>query len=127
MGVGSTSESGGGAATQTRTAPSHKPVSPRAWNVVLLDDNDHSYPYVALLLKQVFGHDPKVGWEIARTVDKHGRAVCMTTHLELAELKQEQIHAFGPDPLIASCAGSMSAIIEPAEGDDGADPRGPRA
>lgn len=32
--------------------------------------------------------------------------------LELAELKQEQIHAFGPDPLIPRCKGSMSAEIE---------------
>ena len=34
---------------------------------------------------------------------------------ELAELKQEQIHAFGPDRLIDHCKGSMSADIEPAE------------
>ena len=28
---------------------------------------------------------------------------------------QDQIHSFGPDPLIPRCKGSMSAEIEPAE------------
>ena len=32
-----------------------------------------------------------------------------------AELKQEQIHAYGPDPTIQRSAGSMTAVIEPAE------------
>ncbi len=123
MGVGPSNDERAGGATQTLTRPAPRPVTPRAWNVVLLDDNDHSYAYVALLLKQLFGHHPTVGWEIARKVDKEGRAVCMTTHRELAELKQEQVHAFGPDPLIASCAGSMSAILEPAEGDEPGDDR----
>jgi ATP-dependent Clp protease adaptor protein ClpS len=36
-----------------------------------------------------------------------------TTSLERAELKRDQIHAFGKDALIASCKGSMSASIEP--------------
>jgi len=30
-------------------------------------------------------------------------------------LKQDQIHGYGPDPLIPRCKGSMSADIEPAE------------
>ena len=34
---------------------------------------------------------------------------------EHAELKQDQIHAYGPDPTIERCKGSMSAEIEPAE------------
>ena len=32
-----------------------------------------------------------------------------------AELKRDQIHAFGADPWITRCQGSMSATIEPAE------------
>jgi ATP-dependent Clp protease adapter protein ClpS len=39
--------------------------------------------------------------------------ICATVHKELAELKQEQIHGYGKDSLIASCAGAMSATIEP--------------
>jgi ATP-dependent Clp protease adaptor protein ClpS len=46
-------------------------------------------------------------------VDTTGRVIVDTTTKERAELKQEQIHAFGRDPRLATCAGSMSAIIEP--------------
>jgi ATP-dependent Clp protease adaptor protein ClpS len=53
---------------------------------------------------------------MALEVDSTGRVVVATTHLEEAELKRDQIHAFGPDPLIPRCKGSMSATVEPASG-----------
>ena len=37
----------------------------------------------------------------------------MTTTMEHAELKRDQIHAFGKDDLITRSKGSMSASIEP--------------
>jgi ATP-dependent Clp protease adaptor protein ClpS len=86
------------------------------YNVVLLDDNDHSYEYVILMLKKIFGHSIEKGYEMAKEVDATGRVVVATTNLEQAELKRDQIHAFGPDPLIARCKGSMSATVEPASG-----------
>jgi ATP-dependent Clp protease adaptor protein ClpS len=86
------------------------------YNVVLLDDNDHSYEYVILMLKKVFGHPIEKGFEMAQEVDSAGRVVVATTNLEQAELKRDQIHAFGPDPLIPRCKGSMSATVEPASG-----------
>lgn len=85
------------------------------YHVVLLNDDDHSYLYVVAMLKQLFGHTVETGWKMAETVDKTGRCVVFTTTREHAELKQEQIHAFGPDPTITRCQGSMSAEIEPAE------------
>lgn len=84
------------------------------YNVVLLDDDDHSYEYVILMLKKVFGHPIEKGYELAQEVDAKGRVVVATTNLEQAELKREQIQAFGPDPLIPRCKGSMSANVEPA-------------
>lgn len=84
------------------------------YNVVLLDDDDHSYEYVIFMLKAIFGHPPEKGYELAKEVDATGRVVVATTHLEEAELKRDQIQAFGPDPLIARCKGSMSATVEPA-------------
>lgn len=88
--------------------------------MVLLDDQDHSYDYVIKMMMELFGHPLEKAFKIAETVDNDGRAVCLTTHKEHAELKREQILAYGKDGLIASSAGSMSAIIEPAEfgGDD---------
>jgi ATP-dependent Clp protease adaptor protein ClpS len=86
------------------------------YNVVLLDDDDHSYEYVILMLKKVFGHSIEKGFEMAQEVDATGRVVVATTNLEHAELKRNQIQAFGPDPLIPRCRGSMSATVEPASG-----------
>jgi ATP-dependent Clp protease adaptor protein ClpS len=84
------------------------------YNVVLLDDEDHSYEYVIFMLKRVFGHPVNKGYEMAKKVDTEGRVVVLTTHLEEAELKRDQIHAFGPDPLLPRSKGSMSATVEPA-------------
>jgi ATP-dependent Clp protease adaptor protein ClpS len=86
------------------------------YNVVLLDDDDHSYEYVILMLKRIFGHPIEKGYEMAREVDATGRVVVATTNLEQAELKRDQIQNFGPDPLIPRCKGSMSATVEPAQG-----------
>ena len=85
------------------------------YNVVLLNDDDHSYEYVILMLLELFAHPVEKGYELAKEVDRTGRAVVCTTSRERAELKQEQIHAYGPDPRIPRCQGSMTAEIEPAE------------
>jgi ATP-dependent Clp protease adaptor protein ClpS len=85
------------------------------YHVILINDDDHSYQYVIHMLQSLFGHPPEKGFEMAREVDTKGRVIVDTTSMERAELKRDQIHAFGPDPLIPRCAGSMSAEIEPAE------------
>jgi ATP-dependent Clp protease adaptor protein ClpS len=86
------------------------------YNVVLLDDDEHSFEYVIYMLKTLFGHPPEKGYKMAIEVHTTGRVVVATTHMERAELKREQIHAFGPDPLIPRCKGSMSATVERASG-----------
>jgi ATP-dependent Clp protease adaptor protein ClpS len=85
------------------------------YHVILLNDDDHTYDYVIAMLQVLFGHPREMGMAMAKEVDSTGRVIVLTTSREHAELKQEQIHAFGPDPLLARSAGSMSAVIEPAE------------
>jgi ATP-dependent Clp protease adaptor protein ClpS len=85
------------------------------YNVILLNDDDHSYEYVIEMLKALFGHPVEKGYQLAKVVDTQGKAIVCTTSLERAELKRDQIHAYGPDPRIPRCQGSMSAVIEPAE------------
>ena len=111
---------------RTRPKPDQKPDPdpPRRWNVVLLDDQDHTYEYVIRMVCQLFGRTPQAAFKIAEAVDKQGRAVCLTTHKEHAEFKRDQIHAFGADPLMVSSRGSMSATIEPAEFDGDGDEDG---
>lgn len=101
--------------TQTATATRPEYKAPVPWNVVLIDDDEHSYEYVIRMAQQLFKCSPERAYAIAKTVDTDGRAVCMTTHKELAELKVEQITSFGADPLMAISKGAMTAIIEPAE------------
>jgi len=88
------------------------------YHVILLNDDDHSYHYVIRMLGQLFGHPAERAYMMAKEVDTTGRVIVDTTSKERAELKRDQIHAFGPDPDIPRCKGSMSAVIEPAPGGD---------
>ncbi|MBA4028316.1 MAG: Clp protease ClpS [Planctomyces sp.] len=83
------------------------------WNVVLLDDQEHSYDYVIRMMRELFGLSRDRALRVAQAVDTDGRAVCMTTHKEHAELKQEQITAYGRDPQMPSSTGPMRSVIEP--------------
>ena len=98
----------------TRPRAEQDPDRPWLWNVVLLDSDDHSYEYVMELAMRLFGFPLERAFKAAEKVDKDGRAVLLTTHKELAELKIEQIRSFGKDPRVDQCAGAMSALIEPA-------------
>lgn len=93
-------------ATQTTWVP--------RWHVILLDDDDHSYEYVIEMLMRLFGHSLERAFQMAAEVDSEGRVIVDTTSRERALLKQEQIHGYGPDPLIERCRGSMTAVLEPA-------------
>ena len=85
------------------------------YHVVLLNDDDHTYEYVIEMLRALFGHPVEKGYQLAKIVDTKGRAIVFTTSLEHAELKRDQIHAYGPDPRLPRCQGSMSAELEAAE------------
>ena len=84
------------------------------YHVILWNDDDHSYEYVIALLMQIFGYPPEKGFLMAKEVDARGRVIVLTTTREHAELKRDQIHAYGKDDLIDECQGSMQATIEPA-------------
>jgi ATP-dependent Clp protease adaptor protein ClpS len=47
-------------------------------------------------------------------VDTEGITILLTTHLEHAELKRDQIRAFGPDPHIDRASPPMTVTLEPA-------------
>jgi ATP-dependent Clp protease adaptor protein ClpS len=86
------------------------------YNVVLWNDEDHTYAYVITMLLELFNHPVEKGYQLAHEVDTQGRVIVLTTTMEHAELKRDQIHAYGKDVLIDSCRGSMSATIEAVEG-----------
>ena len=84
------------------------------YHVILLDDDDHTYDYVVGMLRKLFGYPTEEAFQLACEVDGIGRVVVDTTTLERAELKRDQIHAFGRDWRLHRCAGSMTSVIEPA-------------
>lgn len=92
--------------------PARQPLPP--WNVVLLDDNDHTYEYVIEMLHRLFGYSIPECYQMARMVDTAKRVIVITTNRERAELERDRICAYGADPRIKSCKGSMTAILERA-------------
>ncbi len=96
-----------------REQATSRPKRQPRYHVILWDDDEHSYDYVIRMMQELFGHTYEQGYLLAKQVDAAGRTVCLTTTREHAELKRDQIHAFGRDSLIARCKGSMSSTIEP--------------
>jgi ATP-dependent Clp protease adaptor protein ClpS len=92
------------------TRERHQPL----FHVVLLDDNDHTYEYVIVMLQRLFAVSAQTAYRQAAEVDNTGRVIVATTSLEDAEFKCDQIHACGADSRLARSAGSMGATVEPA-------------
>lgn len=113
---------GSSAAATVRAAPDKKPEKkgskPKTlppYHVLLLDDQDHTHEYVVEMMRALFGYPSERGYRIAEEVDRRKKAVVFTCHRELAELKRDQIHAYGGDMRVATCAGSMTAVVVPAQ------------
>jgi ATP-dependent Clp protease adaptor protein ClpS len=99
---------------RTTEAERKKRRQPR-YHVILWDSDKHSFEYVERMLRELFGHTQEQCHKLAVTVDAEGRVVVLTTTREHAELKRDQIIAYGKDDLIRGCQGSMHATIEPEE------------
>ena len=105
---------GGGTvvAPKRQTKPVRQSKQQPRYNVLLWDSDDHTFEYVEKMLRELFGHTAQQCQVISKDVDAEGRAVVLTTTLEHAELKRDQIHAYGRDHLEGS-KGSMWSTIEP--------------
>ena len=97
-----------------RPDPTRKARRIPRYHVILWDSDDHTYQYVELMLRELFGHTPEECHRMAEAVDSEGRCVVLTTTKEHAELKRDQIHAYGPD-VLQSSQGSMWSTIESAD------------
>ncbi|MBC7926098.1 MAG: ATP-dependent Clp protease adaptor ClpS [Bryobacteraceae bacterium] len=84
------------------------------YNVVLLDDDEHTYEYVIEMLQKLFLLSEVDAFRRAVEVDTVGRTVVITCGLGAAEFGRDQIHAFGPDWRMPVSKGSMKAVVEPA-------------
>jgi ATP-dependent Clp protease adaptor protein ClpS len=65
-----------------------------------------------IMLKELFGHADETCFLLAREVHTRGKAIVLTTTHEHAELKRDQILAYGKDKSVKNCQGSMHCTIE---------------
>ena len=100
-------------ATETIDQEQRSPL----YNVVLLDDDEHTYDYVIEMLMKLFLLSQGAAFQHAVEVDRTGRTVVLTCELPEAEFGRDQIHAYGADWRMPNSKGSMSAIVEPAQQD----------
>ena len=85
------------------------------YHVIIWNDEEHTYEYVIELLMKLFAHPFETAFQITHEVDHVGKGIAYTCHMELAELKRDQILAYGADwrmPKVSK--GSIRATIEPA-------------
>ena len=87
------------------------------YNVIVLNDEEHTFEYVIEMLVKVFGHSLTIAEALTWRVHNTGRAIVLTTHKELAELKCEQVLSYGPDPRMSVSKGPIGCYIEPAPTD----------
>lgn len=95
--------------TRTRRQP--------PYNVIILNDEEHTFDYVIELLVKLFKHPVAKAKELTWRIHLSGRAVVFTTHKELAELKRDQVTAYGADPRMSISKGPLQCYIEPAPGE----------
>ncbi len=87
----------------------------RLYHVILLNDDDHTVPYVVEMLMKIFGFSEEKAYFHTVEVDTKGHTRLLTCGLQEAERKRDLIHAEGRDFRLSRCRGSMAALIEPAE------------
>ncbi len=95
--------------TRTRRQP--------PYHVVILNDEEHTFDYVIELLTKLFAHPLATAEELTLRIHHTGRAIVLTTHREKAELKREQVLAYGPDPRMSISKGPLGCYVEPAPSD----------
>lgn len=110
--------------SETQSAVAEPEVEPETrtrrlppYNVIILNDEDHTFPYVIELLIKLFAHSLPRAKELTLQIHTRGRAIVYTTHKEKAELKRDQVLAYGPDPRMEASKSSLRCYIEPAVSD----------
>jgi len=84
------------------------------YNIILFNDEEHTYQYVIEMLSNLFSMTPKRAYDIAYEADFCGQAVVKTCPLEEAFRGRDAIMNYGPDPRIEHSTESMRAIVQQA-------------
>lgn len=83
--------------------------------VVLHNDDHNSMGFVVMVLQKVFGYTVPKCYELMLEAHEKGRCVVWVGALEVAELKADQIHSCGADPMMKMHgAQPLGVSVEPA-------------
>jgi ATP-dependent Clp protease adaptor protein ClpS len=77
---------------EIETTIKHKTLPP--YQVILLNDDVHSMPFVVTVIQKVFGYDEQKAFMLMLEAHHNQRAVVWSGTKEGAELKQEQVRSF---------------------------------
>lgn len=95
--------------TKTRRIP--------PYNVILHNDNFHSFDFVVEVLRKALGYTQERAWKLTMQAHHAGRSVVWTGSKEVAELKIDQIRTFHEVRIVDQLSlGPLDCIIEPAPG-----------
>ena len=94
--------------TKTRRIP--------PYNVVLENDDYHSFEFVVEVLQKTFGFNDQKAFQLTHEAHTQGRAVVWTGPKEVAELKAEQLQSFHEERADGQKFGPLGCTIEPAPG-----------
>ncbi len=97
--------------TDTETRTRRQPP----YAVILHNDDVNSMDFVVHVLRKVFGYTVEHCVELMMEAHEKGRAVVWVGTLEVAELKADQMHSCGADPVqAAKGAQPLGVTVEPA-------------
>lgn len=103
-----------GTTLDTDTENTTKDELSKLYHVIILNDDEHTFDYVIEMLQAVFNMPYATAFAHTMEADATGSSIVMTTHLEEAEAKRDQVHAYGPDWRMPNSRGSVAALVEPA-------------
>ena len=64
---------------ERKTKEEHEVQKQPPYNVILHNDDDHSYDYVIRMLKELFAYPEEKGFLMAQEVDTKGKVIVCTT------------------------------------------------
>lgn len=99
------------ATPETQSKRQGPPTSEHQYNLVIFDDDEHSYAYVIEMMVNLFGMSQQEGFDIAYLVDHNGEAIVKTCGFEEAVIGKEKIQGYGPDSRSEGSKSSMRAEV----------------
>src|SRR5689334_10769632 len=103
-----------GTALDTDVEKTTKDELSKQYHVIILNDDEHTFDYVIEMLQAVFSIPYASAFAHTIEADATGSSIVLTTSLEEAEQKRDQVHAYGPDWRMPNSRGSVAALVEPA-------------